>query len=305
MPNIVRLRYLYESARLGTMHAAGDSLDVATSSVSRQIAQLEQELGLPLIEKGRRGVKLTEAGEAACAHYKEKLSQEEAFLSHIEAMKKARSGKIALAVGEAFVTQRFSNMLSDFMSEYPDMEIHVSVSNTARVSTQILDDEAHLGLIFDIPREPNISARMTVSQPLKLVVGRDHPLSSAASVDLVAISAENLALPDDSYRMRQIIRAAEQEAHTYLDPSLTINSLTFLRDFVLSGRGVSILPELAVQDGLGDGSLRAVSISNELLNGTKTSLITRSGRQLPIGAYLLISSLEAYLRQSPDETADH
>lgn len=287
------------------MHAAGDSLNVATSSVSRQIAQLELELGLPLIEKGRRGVRLTEAGEVACAHYKEKLSQEEAFLSHIEAMKKVRSGKIKLAVGEAFVTQRFSNMLSDFMSEYPQMEIHVSVSNTALVSAQIVEDEAHLGLIFDIPREPNISARMTVSQPLKLVVASNHPLSGAKSVDFAAITAENLALPDDGYRMRQIIRAAEQEAHTYLDPSLTINSLTFLRDFVLSGRGVSILPDLAVQDGLADGSLRAISISNELLSGTKTSLITRSGRQLPMGAYLLISSLEAYLRQSSAENADY
>ena len=98
MPSDIRLRYLYESARLGTMRAASDKLDVATSSVSRQIGELESELGLKLIEKGRRRIKLTEAGEAACLYYKEKLSQEEAFLSKIEELKSIRTGKITLAV---------------------------------------------------------------------------------------------------------------------------------------------------------------------------------------------------------------
>ncbi|MBW8077744.1 MAG: LysR family transcriptional regulator, partial [Gallionella sp.] len=60
-----KLRYLAEAAALGSMHAASEKLDVAVSSISRQIAQLESELGLPLIERGRRALKLTQAGEMA------------------------------------------------------------------------------------------------------------------------------------------------------------------------------------------------------------------------------------------------
>jgi DNA-binding transcriptional LysR family regulator len=300
MPSDTRLRYLYESALLGTMNAAAECLNVATSSVSRQIAQLEMELGVPVIEKGRRKIKLTEAGEAACKYYREKLSQEEAFLSRIEEMKKVRSGKIVIAVGEAFVNQRFSDMLDAFMQRYPGLEVRVAISNTLSVAAQVRDDLAHLGLIFDIPREPGISARVTIPQPLRVVVNSQHHLRSAGEVDLRAVQGESIGLPDESYRMRQIIRTAEQEEHVFLEPSLVANSLALLKDFVLSGRGISILPELVVQDELLCGSLHALKLRSVLLNSTKTSLITRAGRHLPIGAYRLMTSVEGYLRRSAD-----
>jgi DNA-binding transcriptional LysR family regulator len=296
MPSNIRLRYLYESARLGTMNAASESLDVATSSVSRQIAQLETELGLPLFEKGRRRIKLTEAGEAVCKYYREKLSQEEAFLSHIEQMKKVRTGKIVLAVGEAFITQSFSDMLDDFMQQYPGMEIRVLSSNTIDVSAQIRDDLAHLGLIFDVPREPGISARLVIPQPLRFIVNRKHELRNNSEVTLKSIQKESIGLPDNGYRIRQIIYDAEQEEGVFLEPSLITNSLVLLKDFVLSGRGISILPELVVHDKLQEGSLIALPSSNAVLNSTKTSLITRVGRQLPVGAYRLMNCMQIYLK---------
>lgn len=296
MPSNIRLRYLYESARLGTMNAASESLDIATSSISRQIAQLETELGLPLIEKGRRRIRLTEAGEAVCKYYRKKLSQEEAFLSNIEEMKKVRTGKIVLAVGEAFITQGFSDMLDDFMQQYPGMEIRVSTSNTMDVSAQIRDDLAHLGLIFDIPREPGISARLVLPQPLCIIVHRRHHLRDTSEVTLKSIQQESIGLPDAGYRMRQIIHDAEQEEGVFLQPSLITNSLVLLKDFVLSGRGISILPKLVVYDKLKDGSLRALASSNPVLHSTQTSLITRAGRQLPVGAYRLMTCVQTYLK---------
>ena len=291
----IRLRYLYEAARLGTMNAASESLDIATSSVSRQIAQLEAELGLPLIEKGRRRIGLTEAGEAVCKHYREKLSQEEAFLSHIEEMKKVRTGKIVLAVGEAFITQSFSDMLDGFMQQYPGMEICVTISNTTGVSAQIRDDLAHLGLIFDVPREPGISARLVLPQPLRIIVHGQHHLRNSSAVTLRSIQQESIGLPDSGYRIRQIIHDAEQEEGVFLEPSLVTNSLALLKNFVLSGRGISILPELVVRDKRLDGSLRVLASNNSVLQSTQTSLITRVGRQLPVGAYRLMTCVQAYL----------
>lgn len=298
MPNKNRLRYLYESSRLGTMNAASESLDVATSSVSRQIAKLESELGLPLIEKGRRKIRLTEAGEAACKYFREKLSEEESFLSKIGEMKKARTGKITLAIGEAFITQSFSDMLDSYMLRYPGIEIKVSIHNTTEVITQILDDQAHLGLIFDVPREPNISARVTIAQPLRIIVPAKHHLHSTGDISLDAIKDEKIGLPESGYRMRQIILDAEQAESVSLEPSLVTNSLTLLKDFVLSGRGISILPELIIHDDLKNGTLRALSSSNPVMRSTRASLITRAGRQLPVGAYRLMTAVEAYMRSS-------
>lgn len=300
MPSDVRLRYLFESAQLGTMRAASEKLDVATSSVSRQISELEQELGMALIEKGRRRIRLTEAGEAACEYFREKMSQEEAFLSRIKEMKSIRTGKITLAVGEAFVTQPFSDLLDEFMQRYPGMTVQVQVAHTTRVVERVREDEAHMGLIFDIPRDPKVRARLVIPQPLKVIVNSGHALGNRRRVNLRDIESESIGLADEGYRIRQVIHAAEQEDGAFLEASLQTNSLTLLMDYVKSGRGISILPELVVHEELLAGTLRALDTDNSILNSTRTSLVTRVGRQLPIGAYRLLLSLEGYLKSAAE-----
>jgi len=298
MPSDIRLRYLYESARLGTMRAASEKLDVATSSVSRQISELEAELGLTLIEKGRRKIKLTEAGEAACLYYREKMSQEEVFLSKIKELKSIRTGTILLAVGEAFVTQQFSDMLQEFMQNYPGMEVQVKVSNTNSVVEMVREDEAHMGLIFDIPREPKIRARLIIAQPLRVIVNKAHPFSNKKFIKLSEIQGESIGLPEEGYRIRQLIHAAEQEEGVFLETALMTNSLALITDFVKSGRGITIMPELVVHQELINGEFKALPTKNKILNSTKTSLITRIGRQLPVGAYRLLLSIESHLKNS-------
>ena len=296
MTSDIRLRYLYESARLETMRAASDKLDVATSSVSRQIAELENELGIALIEKGRRRIKLTEAGEAACIYYKDRLSQEEAFLSKIEELKSIRTGKILLAVGEAFVTQHFSDMLQEYMQKYTGMKVQVAVANTNAVVELVREDDAHMGLIFDIPRDPKIRARLTLPQPLKVIVNKKHKFSHKKSIKLSELTGESIGLPEESYRIRQLIHIAEQEEGVFLESSMMTNSLALITDFVKSGRGISIMPELVVQQELINGDLIALPTNNKTLNSTKFSLVTRIGRQLPIGAYRFLLNIEAYLK---------
>ncbi|MFV0275684.1 MAG: LysR family transcriptional regulator [Parahaliea sp.] len=304
MPSDVRLRYLFESAQLGTMRAASEKLDVATSSVSRQISELEQELGLALIEKGRRRIRLTEAGEAACQYYRDNLSQDEVFLSRLKEMNSIRTGNISLAVGVAFVTQPFSDLLVVFMERYPGMEVRVMGGNTIRVVERVREDEAHMGLIFDIPREPKVSVRLVIAQPLKVIVNRSHALSCRQRVGFHDIESESIALPEEGYRIRQFIHAAEHEDGAFLEASLETNSLALLVDFVKSGRGISILPELVVREELRLGTLRALDIDSAILNSTRTSLITRVGRQLPVGAYRLLLNLESFLKSSTELPQD-
>lgn len=304
MPTDTRLRYLFEAAQLGTMRAASEKMNVATSSVSRQIAELESELGLALIEKGRRRILLTEAGEAVCQYYREKMSQEEAFLSHIQEMKSIRTGKIVLAVGEAFVTQAFSDMLDQFMQQYPGMEVRVRVSNTTEVVDLVREDNAHVGMIFDVSREPRIRSRVVFQQPLKVIVHKAHPLASRECVSLKDIQQESIGLPEEGYRIRQVIQVAEQEEGVFLEGALVANSLMLLTDFAKSGRGITILPDLVVHQELMKGDLCAIPTENAVLNATKTSLIVRVGRQLPIGAYRLLQNLEAHYSKLNNLIAD-
>lgn len=291
-----RLKYLYETAQLGTMRSASEKLNVATSSISRQIAELEKELGLPLFEKGRRRLKLTEAGELACRYYREKQSQQEAFLSQIKDLQSMSTGNICIAVGEAYISESFSDTLQIFMQQFPGITVRVKVSNTNAVVDLVREDEAHLGLIFDVTRDPNIRSKLALPQPIKVIVHKDHPLAGKQLVRLKELVHHNIGLPEGAYRIRQIVERAEHDSGLYIEPHLTTNSLALLEGFAKSGQGVLILPELVVHKQLGSGELVAIPTDNEVLNSTQMSLITRLARQLPTGAYKLMLHMENYFK---------
>ncbi len=291
-----RLHYLYESARLGTMRAAGEKLDVAPSSISRQIAELESELGTPLVERGRRRLKLTEAGELAFQFYQDRSAQQEAFLSHIRELQSLNTGKISIAVGEAFISERFSDTLQSYMQRYPGISVGVSVSSTNEVVRMISDDDAHFGMIFDTSRDPKVSSRIHLPQPMKVVVHHSHPLAGKKLVELAELGQYTVGLLDGAYRIRQIIEQSEQEQGIFFTPHLATSSLALLRGFINSASGVSLLPDLVVGKELSEGRFVTIPTDSATLNSTQISLITRSGRQLPIAAFKFMQYIEDYFR---------
>jgi len=291
-----RLHYLYESARLGTMRAAGEKLDVAPSSISRQIAELESELGTPLVERGRRRLKLTEAGELAFQYYQDRCAQQEAFLSHVRELQSLNTGKIAIAVGEAFISERFSDTLQTYMQRYPGISVGVSVSSTNEVVRLVSDDEAHFGMIFDTSRDPKVRSRVHLPQPMKVVVHHSHPLAGRAQVELAELGQYTVGLLDGAYRIRQIIEQSEQEQGIFFTPHLATSSLALLRGFINSGTGLSLLPDLVVEKELAEGRFIAIPTDSLTLNSTQISLVTRTGRQLPIAAFKFMQYIEDYFR---------
>jgi DNA-binding transcriptional LysR family regulator len=164
--------------------------------------------------------------------------------------------------------------------------------------TLVRNDDVHFGLIFDIPREPQVTARLTLSQPLYVVAHPKHKISQEKRAKLSDLSQYSIALPEMSYRIRQVIQNAEHDEGLLLEPSLVTNSMDLLKGFAKSGRGITFLPRFLAQPELSDGNLCAIPTNNALLNSTKISLITRSGRQVPPGVYRLMAMVEGYMKKT-------
>ncbi|XAW88824.1 LysR family transcriptional regulator [Vibrio sp. CDRSL-10 TSBA] len=98
-----RIKFFYEAVQHGSVRAAADFLNIAPSAVSRQISQLEQEIDTILIERHRRGIKATEAGEQLLSYYKRYLIQQEVLLDNLKSLRGLQTGTIELAIGEGFI----------------------------------------------------------------------------------------------------------------------------------------------------------------------------------------------------------
>ncbi len=288
-----RLRSLAEAVRGGTMRAASENLNVAPSSISRQIAQLEEELGAPLIERNRSPLKLTEAGEIALSYYREFTIQQEAFISQVRDLNHLKGGTVKLAVGEALIGDLLSNVLDRFMGQYPDIQLVVRTGGTAEVVRLVQEDEAHMGMVFQPEPDAKIRVRASSDQPIKVIASPTHPISRRASVTLSDLIDERIAMPESAFRISQVLSEVEAQEHVFFKPVMVSNSLMVLKEFARSGQGITLLPGIAAHTEVADGLLSAVPINHPSLMHTSASVITRLGRQLPVAAVRLLQKIEA------------
>lgn len=292
----LNLRYLYEAAKLGSMRAAADSLGVAVSSVSRQISQLEAELGLALLEHGRRNIKLTETGQLLVEHYSDRLRLNEAFDAKLSDIKGLRTGRIQLAIGEGFIGQPLSNLLTRFNARHSGLliDVHMSASSN-EVVRLVCADDAHLGLVFQSSDDPRIRVLASVRQPLCAVMRVDHPLAQQKLVKLAELNAHRLCLPESSFRTRQLLQTAEADERVSLQPAITSNSITLLKSLLESGEFFTVLPLLAVSKEVQTARFAAVPIDSPTLQEASVQLISRLGRRLPPAPLRMIAALAAYV----------
>jgi DNA-binding transcriptional LysR family regulator len=304
----LNLRYLYEAAKLGSMRAAADQLGVAVSSVSRQISQLEAEVGMVLIEHGRRNVKLTEAGQLLIQYYAEQLTQREIFEGHLADLKGLRTGRIQLAIGEGFLGAPLSRLISKFIAKYRGLLVDVRVTASSNeVARLVVEDEAHLGLAFQASDDPRIRVLSSVRQPLCAIMRASHPLASQQSVTLAELAAHPMCLPEASFRTRQLLKVTEVTERVSLQPSVTANSLVLLKSLVSSGELITLLPLLAVSEELERKELVAIPINSTALRDTSVHLICRLGRHLTPAPLRLMNALMLYLdayRSAGEQASD-
>ncbi|MBO9708044.1 MAG: LysR family transcriptional regulator [Caulobacter sp.] len=293
----IALRYFYATAVHGSMRAASLQMNVAVSSISRQIAQLEQALGMTLLETGRRSVKLTPAGQITFDYYQSRLAEQESFVARLDALRELKTGTVELAVGEGVSIEAFDPLLDAFRKGHPGVEIVVSdVSNDALVGL-MLDDEAHIGVGVGIPEDPKVRVRATAPQGFVALCRPDHPLAERTSVGLCELSSHQLCLPMKGSRLRAALRAAEKQCDVTLTSVVTSNSVDAMRKSALQGRGVAILPEIAARSDVERGDLVAVRLNDVDPQAHGVSLVTRLGRQLPSAPILALSLLEQQIRR--------
>lgn len=292
-----RVRYLYEAVTYGSIRAAADKLDMNPSVISRQVAQLEAELAIPLLERHGRGVKPTEAGRLLVEYYRQYRSHQEDLISKIGDIRGLARGHVDLISGEGFVADLMGEPLELFWKRYPGVTISVRVSGTNEVVRSVIEDDSQIGLVYGPPVVPGIRSRVATRQPMCAIVRPDHPLARAGVEPVLKRLLDYpVALMEGSYGTRQILQLAEQHEKLRFSPHLTTDSMAVLKHFVRDGHGISILPALAVTQEIDAGQLCAIPIDNLILHAAEAHLITRLGRQLSPAANQLATHLIATMR---------
>ena len=275
-----RARYLYEAVTCGSVRHAAEKLGIVPSAVSRQISLLEEELSLILLERHRSGVVPTQAGQLILDYYRQHIAHQHDMLAKVDALRGLHSGTVSVVSGEGFAQELIEGPIRAFRAQYPAVSIALEIYGTNEIMRRVREDDAEIGLVYYAPADSHITARSTVRQPMHAIVGVNHPLSSATSTTLQALTDWPIALLQGVYGIRQLVEYAEQTEKIRLSPALTSNLISVLLRFITSSQGVTLLPQCAVTTELAQGVVRAIPVNNPAFTHAEMQLITRTGRQL-------------------------
>lgn len=291
------LLYLHEVVEKGSMRAAADHLGVAVSSISRRIALLERQLGLPVLERSRRIAKPTEAGALLLEFHRERLAQRDRLEQRLADVRGSRSGRVRIAVGEGLIGDVLASMLAQFLRQHSGIAIDVRLTmSSSEAARLVAEDEVHLGLAFHAAQDPRVRIAGSASQSICVVLPSRHRLARNSSLHLRDLEDCRLCLPDPSFRTTQLVRTVEIAEQCNLRPSVASNSIALLKALVRSGEFCTVLPELAVHEEVTRGEFATVPLAGEGLPDTSIHVLCRVGRQLPPAAQIIARSLAEFLR---------
>src|ERR671925_2093414 len=195
MLDVRRMRVLREVAERGSIAAAAQALSFTPSAVSQQIATLERETGVALVERGPRSIRLTEAGRALVAHTDGILASLEAAEAEIQAIAGLRGGILRLASFPTAYATLMPPTLVEFRRGHPAVELTLTEADPRPALARVKSGELDLPLGYEYDYVPlghddSLIEVDLFDDPIRVLVPRAHPASRRRAVRLASLADE-------------------------------------------------------------------------------------------------------------------
>jgi DNA-binding transcriptional LysR family regulator len=293
--NTTRLRILREIAERGTISAAADALWLTPSAVSQQMSALERELGVQLLERSPRSVRLTDAGVRLVAHAERILAECEAAVADLEAQTGRVTGTVRISAfptaAQAFLLPALALLRERFPSLTilaSDLEPHESMP--ALKSGQLDLVVSHEYNLLPPYSDPGIDRRDIVTERMMLALPATHPLADKSS-RLGDFADENWIVGQEATFCRDAVMRAAHLAGFEPRLELQFNDFRVIANAVRRGLGVALIPRIADMQGIDGLCLRA--LEEPRLERTIFAAVRRGSAESPAIAAVLEALMEA------------
>jgi LysR family hca operon transcriptional activator len=237
------LRYFVAVAEEGSLTVAAEKrLHTSQPSLSRQIRDLEYEIGTPLFSRSVHGASLTPAGRALLDHARLALTQAEAGAE--AARRAAQPAKQVFAVGfttgqEVDWLPRVAGLLR---GELANIEMRVSSDHSATLANELVQGKLDIAFLR-AERIPEIEIKVIAKEPLVAILPSDHKLAQRKAIDVRDFAGETyIGISNVPRVLRSIIADYFSRQKIELTPSFEIDNYAMAISLVASTRGVALLP---------------------------------------------------------------
>ena len=289
--DVDEIRTFVSIAQLGGFTRAAGRLNRSQPAISRRIGLIEQELGAPLLERVRGGVKLTEAGRAFLPFAEAVLAAIEDGREAVRATVSEQHGAVSLALVGTLADTHIVDVLRQFARRSKSVNLDLQTASSTEVSDLVRRGEATLGLRYFDNAHPDLVSRVVGAEALLVICSADHPLAGKRIRTAQQLAGERwVAFPAARGREsfgrvleRQLVSAGLDGAAVTL-----IDSLTAQKRLVEAGFGIALVPESSVRDELRLGTLKRLD-APELRTTVPVTIIHRRKGYLSSAARALLA----------------
>lgn len=256
-----RLFYFFHVARLGSLSMAETFLGVVQSAISRQLQQLESELGEQLLVRTGRGVTLTPAGEVLFKQAENILQEMASTIDLLEQSKRQPgSAQITIASPPTFSNVYMPEVVQRFVKLFPDVRLVAHEASTGQVFDFLATGQVDLAIVLHESTSQKLALQKLAVEPLMLITNPSHPIAKEKSVARDALSALKMTLPAAAHGSRTLIESYFGEAGIVIDPKLRLDSLGMTKAVLRQGGYCTILPLEACSAEVQRGELVAIPL---------------------------------------------
>jgi DNA-binding transcriptional LysR family regulator len=251
MLDVRRMKVLREVGARGSFSAAAEALSFTQSAISQHVAALERETGTQLVERGSRGVRVTEAGRVLIEHADAILARIENAEEDLAALAGLRGGRlrlIAFQSGNATLTAR---AVAAFHERHPQVELSMQEAEPDQVAPRLRAGEADLALVYDHPSAPDmlpadLELVHLLDDPYDVILPAGHALAKRRRVSLADLAEDPWIASGSTCGCRAITDGACREAGFEPRVAFEADETTAAQALVAAGVGVTIFPRLAL-----------------------------------------------------------
>jgi DNA-binding transcriptional LysR family regulator len=243
--DLTDLRLFLTVVEHGSLTQGAQAMNLALASASERVSGMEAALGAPLLERTRRGVRPTAAGEALIRHARLILGQVEQMRGELRSYATGLKGRVGLLSNTAALAAFVPERLCRFLAAYPDLSVDLDERPSTEIVLAIAEGRADVGIVADITDLGNLQTHVIAEDQLVVVANRIHPVASQPRVMFADIVDEPFVGLKDAALETHLGERASRLGRQ-LNYRVQLKNVEHVGMLVEAGIGIAILSKASV-----------------------------------------------------------
>ncbi|RWR07523.1 LysR family transcriptional regulator [Siminovitchia fortis] len=276
-----QIQYFIEVAHREHMTEAAEALHVAQSAVSRQIVNLEAELGVDLFIREGRNIRLTHIGKMFLEKMETAMDLIHEAKREIEEQLDPERGTVRIGFPSSLAASLLPTVISAFRKGHPFVNIQLHQDSYRHLVEQVVIGDIDLALLGPVPKnDARVTSEILFVENLVALLYAKHPLASRKSLQLDELRNDPFILSPKGYILQNIVENACRQYGFEPQVSFEGKDIDAIKGLVAAGLGVTLLPEITLVDSLPRTTVK-IPLAEQNVTRTVGMIIPNNRKLMP------------------------